>query len=84
MVGEEEREGADGEEVREDGVEGLDDFVLEFVEGVEDESAGGARVLGFGSVEVQHYVVAVGGADEAGEVFEADVWHAGDPVDWGF
>lgn len=83
-MGEEEREGADGVEIWEDGVEGLDDIAFQLVEGVEDEAASGASVLGFVAVEVQHYVVGVCGADEAGEVFEADVWQAGDPVDWGF
>lgn len=80
LIGEE-GEGADGEEIGKDGGEGLQDKRFELMEGVEDEGAGGAGVLGFVAVIVEHGVVRISGADEAGDVLEADSGHGRNPVD---
>jgi len=71
----------DGVDARVLGTEGGEDVRLKGVERVDDERAGLGAVVGLGVVEPQAEIVGIGGADEAGDVAEADRRHAGDPVD---
>uniref|UniRef100_A0A0E0GCZ1 Uncharacterized protein n=1 Tax=Oryza nivara TaxID=4536 RepID=A0A0E0GCZ1_ORYNI len=79
----ERQERADGVHAREDAAQRVDDVVLHRVERVEDEALRVARVLRLAAVEVEHELVPVGRADEAGHVAKPDAWHPRHPVEHG-
>uniref|UniRef100_A0A804NXN9 Uncharacterized protein n=1 Tax=Zea mays TaxID=4577 RepID=A0A804NXN9_MAIZE len=72
---------ADGVDAREDAAQRAHDVLLQRVERVDDDPLRAARVLGLPAVEVDHELVRVRRADEAGHVSQTDAPHPGHPVE---
>lgn len=68
-----------GKEVGGDDVE---DLMLDCIESVEDDGRGFYTASGLVAHEVQHNIFAIGGSNQGWEIFQPDVAHAWDEINW--